>query len=120
VFDLVQPSWSGGRAVDERGLARADEADRRVSSQSRRWGARGEMLLKCDRANPEPAEKAFQTAIAVAKQQSTRSFELRASLSLANLYQSTVRPADAHAVLAPRRLCANAGNAGNRRGEGAT
>jgi predicted ATPase len=62
---------------------------------------RGVMLLKRDPANPEPAEEAFQTAIAVAKQQATRSFELRAALSLAKLYQSTGRPTDAHAVLAP-------------------
>src|SRR5208282_1814765 len=38
--------------------------------------------------------------IAVAKRQATRSFELRAALSLAKLYQSTGRAADAHAVLA--------------------
>ena len=63
--------------------------------------ARGEMLLKRDPANPAPAEEAFLTAIAVAKRQATRSFELRAALSLAKLYQSTGRPADAHAVLAP-------------------
>ena len=63
--------------------------------------ARGEILLKRDPANPAPAEEAFLTAIAVAKQQGTRSFELRAVLSLAKLYQSTGRPADAHAVLAP-------------------
>ena len=63
--------------------------------------ARGEILLKRDPANPAPAEDAFLTAIAVAKQQGTRSFELRAALSLAKLYQSTGRPADAHAVLAP-------------------
>ena len=50
---------------------------------------------------PRPGRGAFQTAIAVAKQQGTRSFELRAALSLAKLYQSTGRPADAHAVLAP-------------------
>ena len=62
---------------------------------------RGEMLLKRDPANPTPAEEALQTAIAVAKRQATRSFELRAALSLAKLYQSTARPADAHAVLAP-------------------
>ena len=36
-----------------------------------------------------------------AKQQGTRSFQLRAALSLAKLYQSTGRAADAHAVLAP-------------------
>ena len=63
--------------------------------------ARGEILLKRDPANPAPAEEAFLTAIAVAKQQGTRSFELRAALALAKLYQSTGRPADAHAVLAP-------------------
>ena len=62
---------------------------------------RGEILLKRDPANPAPAEEAFLTAIAVAKQQGTRSFELRAALSLAKLYQSTGRPAEAHAVLAP-------------------
>ena len=63
--------------------------------------ARGEILLKRDPANPAPAEDALLTAIAVAKQQGTRSFELRAALSLAKLYQSTGRPADAHAVLSP-------------------
>ena len=63
--------------------------------------ARGEILLKRDPANPAPAEEAFLTAIAVAKQQGTRSFELRAALSLAKLYRSTGRHADAHAVLAP-------------------
>ena len=62
---------------------------------------RGEMLLKRDPANPAAAEEAFQTAIAIAKQQSARSFELRAALSLAKLYRSTGRPVEAHAVLAP-------------------
>jgi len=62
---------------------------------------RGEMLLKRDPANTVPAEEAFLTAIAIAQQQKARSFELRATLSLAKLYQSTGRAADAHAVLAP-------------------
>jgi predicted ATPase len=62
---------------------------------------RGEMLLKRDPANPAPAEQAFQIAIAVAQRQGTRSFELRAACSLAKLYQSTARPAEAYAVLAP-------------------
>jgi predicted ATPase len=57
--------------------------------------------LQRDRANSAPAEDAFLTAIAIAQRQGTRSFELRAVLSLAKLYQSTSRPADAHAVLAP-------------------
>ena len=62
---------------------------------------RGEMLLRRESANPAPAEEALRSAIAVAKQQGTRSFELRAALALAKLYQSTGRPVDAHAVLAP-------------------
>ena len=59
------------------------------------------MLLKRDPASPAPADEAFLTAVAVAKQQGTRSFELRAALSLAKLYQSTARPVEAHDILAP-------------------
>ena len=62
---------------------------------------RGEILLKCDPANKPSAEEAFLTAIAIAQQQKARSFELRAALSLAKLYQSTNRLAEAHAILAP-------------------
>ena len=61
---------------------------------------RGEILLKRDPANPAPAEEACLTAIAIAQQQKAKSFELQAALSLAKLYQSTSRAADAHAVLA--------------------
>jgi hypothetical protein len=46
-------------------------------------------------------EEAFQTAIAIAKRQAARSFELRAALALAKLYQATARPEEAQAVLAP-------------------
>jgi predicted ATPase len=63
--------------------------------------ARGDILLKRDPMNPAAAEAPFKRAIDVAKQQGTRSFGLRASLSLAKLYQSTGRSADAHTVLAP-------------------
>jgi predicted ATPase len=62
---------------------------------------RGEMLLKRNPAETASAEQALQTALAVAKQQGTRTFELRAALALAKLYQSFERPADAQAVLAP-------------------
>ncbi|HZZ24332.1 MAG TPA: AAA family ATPase, partial [Roseiarcus sp.] len=63
--------------------------------------ARGEVLLMRDSANSAPAEDALLTAIAVAKQQTTRSFKLRAALALARLYQSTGRPTDAHTILVP-------------------
>jgi class 3 adenylate cyclase/predicted ATPase len=64
-------------------------------------GIRGEILLKHEPRDPAPAEEAFLAALAVAQTQKARSFELQAALSLARLYQSTGRPVDAHAVLAP-------------------
>jgi hypothetical protein len=62
---------------------------------------RGDILLKRDPANPAPAEEAFRAAIAIAKEQGGRSYEFLASLSLAKSYQSTGRPVEAHAILAP-------------------
>jgi len=47
---------------------------------------KGEILLERDRANPALAEEAFRTAIVIAQQQGSRSFGLRAALSLAKLY----------------------------------
>jgi predicted ATPase len=62
---------------------------------------RGEMLLKRDPVRPAPAEEAFLAGIAIAQAQKARSFELQAALGLAKLYQSTARPDEACAVLAP-------------------
>ena len=62
---------------------------------------RAELLLKHNPENPAPAEEAFQAAIAIARKQRARSYELLAALSLAKLYRSTARPVEAHAVLAP-------------------
>jgi predicted ATPase len=87
-------------AVLDEGLATADRAGHRAF-EAELHRARGEMLLKQKPANSAPVEEALLTALAVAKQQGTRAFELRAALALAKLYQSTGRPADAHAVLAP-------------------
>ena len=87
-------------AILDEALATCDRVGHRAF-EAELHRVRGEVLFKRDPANPAPAEDAFLTAIAVAKQQATRSFELRAALSLAKLYQSTGRPADARAVLAP-------------------
>ena len=88
-------------------LARIDEAFR-LSEQVEHGCSlpflhrlRGEILLKRDPSDPAPAEEAFRTSIAIAKEQSARSPVLRAALALAKLYHSTGRPAEAHAVLAP-------------------
>ena len=92
----------GGRAVAilDEALATCDRTGYRAF-EAELHRARGEILLQRDPADPAAAEDAFLAAIAVAKQQATRSFQLRAALSLAKLYQSTGRDADAHAVLAP-------------------
>jgi predicted ATPase len=91
-----------GRALAalDKALATADRTGfRAFDAELHR--ARGESRLRRDRANSATAEEAFQSAIAVAKQQGTRSFELRAALALAKLYWSTGRPTGAHAILAP-------------------
>ena len=62
---------------------------------------RGEILLKRDPKIAAPAEEAFRTAAGIAQRQDAKSFELRAALSLARLFQSTARPAEGYAALAP-------------------
>jgi tetratricopeptide (TPR) repeat protein len=61
----------------------------------------GQILSTSEFSNPGRAEQAFLTAIEIAKGQKTRSFELRAALGLANLYQRTCRPDYARSVLVP-------------------
>ena len=91
----------------EGAAARIDEALALAEQTGEHWTdaflhrIRGEIILKLDSANVTPAEDAFLAAIAIAQQQKAKSFELRAALSLAKLYQSTNRAADAHAVLVP-------------------
>jgi class 3 adenylate cyclase/predicted ATPase len=87
-------------AVLDEALATCDRTGHRAF-EAELHRVRGEMLLKRDPAETASAEETFRTAIAVARRQATRSFELRAALSLAKLYQSTARPVDADAVLAP-------------------
>ena len=81
---------------------------------------RGKTLLKRDPADVARAETALLRAIEIAGGQRTRAFGLRAALSLAKLYQSTGRPTDAYAVLAPRsKASPPRRDAGDRRGSGA-
>jgi class 3 adenylate cyclase len=90
-----------GRAISIIDDAMADfdhRGHRTMEAEFRRL--RGDILLKRTPVDPAPAEEAYRTAIAVAQEQGARSFELLAALSLSKLYQSTARPAEAHAVLA--------------------
>jgi predicted ATPase len=106
---VCEPSLAAAEASVgqiEPALTRVDDAIAEIERTGQRWyeaemhRIRGEILLKRDPGETAAAGAAFQTAIAVAHHQKARSFELRAALALAKLYQSNDRPADAHAVLA--------------------
>jgi predicted ATPase len=62
---------------------------------------RGELLLRQTVAQPEEAEACFQQAIAVARRQQAKSWELRAAMSLSRLWQRQGKRAEAHELLAP-------------------
>jgi predicted ATPase len=87
-------------AILDEALATCERIGHR-SFEAELYRVHGEMLLKRDPGNTTTAGETFQTAIAIARRQATRSFELRAALALAKLWQSTGHLADAHAVVAP-------------------
>ena len=86
-------------------LRRLEDARAELERTEQRWHEaemhriRGEILLKREPADTAAPEQALQAAIAIARSQRARSFELRAALSLAKLYRTVDRDADAHAVL---------------------
>ena len=62
---------------------------------------RGEILLKRDPADVAPADEAFLAAIAIAQQQRARSFEQRATASMARLWRHQGKRDEARELLAP-------------------
>src|SRR5262249_46564823 len=61
----------------------------------------GEVALKSPAPDTEKAEKYFDRALAVARQQQTKSWELRAAMSLARLWREQGKPQQARDLLAP-------------------
>jgi len=86
-------------ATIEDAISRAGETGERFTDAFLHR-VRGDILLKRDPGDRSAAEQAFEAAIAVARQQGARSLGLQAALA-AKLYQSTGRPVEAHAILAP-------------------
>jgi predicted ATPase len=70
---------------------------------------RGELLLKRTPPDFAAAGSTFMRAIEIARSQQTRTFELRAALSLAKLYKTTGRDQVAREVLVPALAGFNAG-----------
>ena len=74
-------------------LTRIDEALALAGDTGEHWSdavlhrIRGDILLKHDQPNTAQAEEAFLTAIAIAKKQYARIFELRAATSMARLWR---------------------------------
>ena len=63
---------------------------------------KGELLLAgCPRSSSAEAEACFQQALAIARRQQAKSWELRAAMSLSRLWQQQGKRAEAHELLAP-------------------
>ena len=91
----------------EEGLAALDDALAKAAvSGERGWGAeihrlRGELTGRLPYPDPAKAEDSFRTALAIAREQGTRGYELRAATSLARLWREQGRRAEARDLLAP-------------------
>jgi tetratricopeptide (TPR) repeat protein len=88
-----------GLQVLEEGFASAAKSGEQLSSP---WlhRAKGEVLLAQNPSDVAEAERCFRTAIEIARRQSARSAELRATTSLAQLLARQGRRDEAHRMLA--------------------
>jgi predicted ATPase len=91
----------------EEGLAALDDALAKAAvSGETSWSAeihrlRGELTGRLPYPDPAKAEGSFRTALAIAREQGTRGYELRTATSLARLWRQQSRLADARDLLAP-------------------
>jgi len=91
----------------EEGLAALDDALAKAAvSGVRGWDAeihrlRGELTLRLPYRDPAKAEDSLRTALAIAREQGTRGYELRVAVSLARLRRDHGRHAEAGDLLRP-------------------
>jgi len=91
----------------EEALATLDDAlTKAAASGERGWDAeihrlRGELIGRLPHLDPAAAEDSFRTALAIAREQGTRGYELRAATSLARLWGEQGRRGEARDLLAP-------------------
>jgi class 3 adenylate cyclase/predicted ATPase len=101
---IVEAELAAGDA--EAGLAKVREALGRAQTHAERifeselHRLNGELLLRGAAADPAGAEACFRRALEVARGQRAKGWELRAAVSLAQLWQRQGRLRDAHDVLA--------------------
>jgi predicted ATPase len=91
----------------EEGLAALDDALAKAAVSGVRGSdaeihrLRGELTGRLPHPDPAKAEHSFRTALAIAREQGTRGYELRAATSLARLWGEQGRRGDACDLLAP-------------------
>ena len=84
-----------------------DEAMTAVETTEERWceaevnRIAGEIVLMAPEPDAAKAEAYFERALAVARQQQAKSWELRAAMSLARLWRDQGKPQQARELLAP-------------------
>jgi predicted ATPase len=83
-----------------------DAIDKVERSNEKAWEAEvnriaGEVALKSPAPDTQKAEKHFEHALGVAREQQMKSFELRAAMSLARLWRDQGKPQQARELLAP-------------------
>jgi predicted ATPase len=112
--ELARPSFlallakaSGIMEQPEAGLTALTEALTLVDTTGERWyeseiyQLKGVLLLQQSSDNQAEAETCFHQAIAIAQNQQAKSWELRASTSLARLWQQQGKCQEARDLLAP-------------------
>jgi len=98
VYLLAKRADDGLRAVSE-GL-RESEGDRRQWDHAELYRLKGELLLLQNVSGATDAENCFRGAIQIAQRQQAKSWELRATMSLARLLASQGRRDEAVTMLA--------------------
>jgi predicted ATPase len=88
----------GLSALTEARVAADEHENRHYEAEMHRL--KGELLLRQGDANAEEAQSCFERAIEIARKQSARSLELRATMSLARLLDKQGRRDEARAMLA--------------------
>jgi predicted ATPase len=111
---LTEPWLLGHLAIAYTELGQPDDARRciddaieKVARSNEKWceaevhRIAGEIALKSPAPDTEKAEKHFDRALAVARQQQAKSWELRAAMSMARLWREQGKRDEARELLAP-------------------
>jgi predicted ATPase len=106
-YDLALIAIALGRIGQfEEGVRTIEESFSLIERSGQLWyeaevhRVKGELLLAKDASNAAQAEQSFRTAIEIAQKQKAKSWELRATTSLARLLRDTNRRDEARAMLA--------------------